>query len=1032
MRAITRSSLNSPAVVVAGVALTLLLGIFAFIRIPVELLPQIARPQIGIETDWRAQTPREVESQIIEPEEQVLRDMPRLQEMEGHANFGEGYINLTFPLGTDMNKALVDVIGRLDRIQTLPVDAQKPLAELANKQDKNAVLLSIFLQKRPGNDESLQSYIGFIRNTVVPQLQAIPGVGTIEFTGHGAADELQVSFDPMRAAQLSIQIPKIALQIGTSDDVSGGTIDVGRRKFGLSFRGRYSIETLKQTVLDWRSGNPITLADIATVKIGQARRQGFAYHNGQPALEVDVFQTPGANELSTIQAVKAAINDLNEGDAKDKNVSLEVASDPILFIRQALGLVALDIVLGIALAIGVLWFFMREWRATMIVSCAIPICVCAVVAVLYICGRTLNVISLAAIAVASGMMLDAAIVVMENILRMREAGESTEQSAHDGTHQVWRALFASTATNVAIFLPVIFLEDVEGQLLSDLALAIALSVLFAFIVAITVIPVASKLFMQTRYRVHELSAVWTQIADRAVALTDSREERRLWIIGLIGISVIGAWILFPSIHYLPDVKRDVINVSLQYPPGATLDFAEREIAGPLVRKLQPYASGRSYPKLDDWFLTVDTSGYMNVSLHMDRHRDIAPMEDILRNDVLKGLPDTVGYAEEETLFGGYEEGSNIAINIQSDDNDVMRAAARKGFNLLSTQFPDAAIRTQPALDYDEPQFELIPDDRAIAEAGWTRLDASNILQALGEGLYMGQRFDDGEQLYLILKSKTLQSQSDLENTPLVTPAGNVIYFGSLVTVERTLDSSGIYTLGGLQTYSLSFEPPQGLALSDALAKIRTSIEPQIRAALGSSGSISYGAAANDLSDALWAMAENFGFAVAILFLIMAALFRSIRDAAIAMIGLPLGAVGGVLALRLLEIFVFQPLDLLTMTGFLIVLGLAVNNTILLVARTREAEAEGLSRIAAVRSTLEIRLRPIFLSSLTALAGMLPLLLIQGPGSEMYRGLAAVLIGGVVVSQLFTIVLMPALLRTGEGSANAEQKPKDDLLEGARA
>ena len=284
----------------AGVALTLLLGIFAFIRIPVELLPQIARPQIGIETDWRAQTPREVESQIIEPEEQVLRDMPRLQEMEGHANFGEGYINLTFPLGTDMNKALVDVIGRLDRIQTLPVDAQKPLAELANKQDKNAVLLSIFLQKRPGNGESLQSYIGFIRNTVVPQLQAIPGVGTIEFTGHGAADELQVSFDPMRAAQLSIQIPKIALQIGTSDDVSGGTIDVGRRKFGLSFRGRYSIETLKQTVLDWRSGNPITLADIATVKIGQARRQGFAYHNGQPALEIDVFQTPGANELSTI------------------------------------------------------------------------------------------------------------------------------------------------------------------------------------------------------------------------------------------------------------------------------------------------------------------------------------------------------------------------------------------------------------------------------------------------------------------------------------------------------------------------------------------------------------------------------------------------------------------------------------------------------------------------------------------------------------------------------------------------------------
>jgi multidrug efflux pump subunit AcrB len=1016
MRAITRSSLKSPAVILAGVGLVILFGLFALYRLPVELLPEIARPQIGIETDWRAQTPREVESQIVEPEEQAIQGMAGLKEMEGHANFGESYITLTFPLGTDMNAALVDVIGRLNRIQTLPVDAQKPLAQFANKKDKDAILLSIFLQRLPGNTADLSSNESFIRNTIVPQLQAISGVGTVNFTGEGAADELQVIFNPMRAAQLAIQIPKIALLIGASDDISGGTIDVGRRKYGLSFRGRYSIDGLKQTVLDWRSGNPVTLGDIADVQIGQARRQGFAYHNGHPALEIDVFRAPGANVLTTVRAIKGVLRDLNNGAAKDHSVVLQYAADPTPFIRHSVSLVTLDIFLGIALAICVLFFFMREWHATFIISSAIPICMFAVIIVLQLAGRSLNVVSLAGLAVASGIMLDAAIVVLENILRMRELGEPAEQSAHDGTHEVWRALLASTATNVAIFLPVIFLKNVEGQIFSDIALTVALSVLASFIVAITVVPVASLLFMKTRYKIHELSAVWGQIADKVMDLTDAPLNRRFWIAGLIAGSILGTWIMLPSVHYLPYVKRGSIDVSLQYPPGATLDFADKQIARPLIQRLARYMDPSSEPRIADSYLTVDTTGYMNVALRMQHARDIGRMQDILRNDILKGLPDTVGFTNEESLFDGFDEGGALSINIQSGDTDAMRAAARKGFDLLTARFPDAVITTQPALDYDEPQIELQPNDRAIAEAGWARTDVANILQALGEGLYIGQRFDDGEQLYLILKAPPPGSQSALDNTPIVTPQGQVIYFGSLVTAESTLAPSGIYTLNGLQTFAVNFQPPEHVALGEALADIRQKVEPQIRARLPSDGTITYGAAADDLNDALWSMGENFALAVVILFLIMTALFRSLRDAAIAVIVLPLGMVGGMFALRVLGLFVFQPLDLLTMIGFFIVLGLVVNNTVLLVSRTRAAEAEGMSRVAAVRLSLETRLRPIFTSTLTAVAGMLPLLLIAGPGAEIYRGLSAVVVGGVLVSHVFTVVLVPALLRLGERPA----------------
>jgi multidrug efflux pump subunit AcrB len=237
-----------------------------------------------------------------------------------------------------------------------------------------------------------------------------------------------------------------------------------------------------------------------------------------------------------------------------------------------------------------------------------------------------------------------------------------------------------------------------------------------------------------------------------------------------------------------------------------------------------------------------------------------------------------------------------------------------------------------------------------------------------------------------------------------------------------LTASGIYRLDRRRTIALNFRPPANVALGDALKIIRNDIEPQIRKALPPDGRVSYGAAASHLDNALITMGKNFGLAVVILFLIMAALFKSMRDAFIATIALPLGTVGGVAALRILDLFVNQPLDLLTMIGFIIVLGLVVNNTILLVARTRQAEAEGMNRLDAVRSSLETRLRPIFSSTLTAIFGMLPLVIVPGAGAEIYRGLGAVIVGGILVSHVFTLVLIPAMLRLGEDSLAKRHAP----------
>jgi multidrug efflux pump subunit AcrB len=1030
MRALTKAGLKSPAAIAVGVAVTILFGVFALYSLPIQLFPDIDRPQIGIETDWRAETPREVESQLVQPEEDVLQGIPGLQEMDGFANSGGGYIQLTFALGTDMKNTLVDVIGRLNRLPPLPADAQKPFVQLASTQSANSLLLYVFMQKLPGNNRDVNAYTQFLKDTVIPRLEAVPGVGSAQINSNGGTDEIDIVFDPMRAAQLGVQIPKMANQISGAEDISGGTIDVGRRQYGLEFRGRYSVEALKNLVLEWRDGKPVHLGDIADVHVGRSKAQGFAYQNGNPALGLQVFRADGANVLATVEAVKAEIEKINASVAKEQGVKLAWSFDPSHFINQAMGMVTSDLIIGILLAVGVLWFFMREWRGTLIISAAIPICLMADVILLNIAGRTLNVVSLAGLAFATGIVLDAAIVAFENILRLRERGMPAQEASETGTQQVWGALLASTATNVAIFLPVIFLKDVEGQLFADLSLTIAFAVGVSLIVAVTVVPVTAMFFLKTRPKIADLAGTWRRITDVIMNLTGTRRKRWYWIVGLILGSMVGTWALMPKLQYLPQVKRAAIDGFIQLPASATVDTVDKNVAQPIIKRLQPYLDGTKEPKLLNYYVKLNGPGFMDMAVRVPNDEDFPKLEKIVRSEIIKDLPDAQAFAQMGSLFGGFDAGGGVSINIQSNDPDAMRAAARKGMELLTEKFPEGVINTNPTLDYDQPQLRLHPDDRSIAEVGWTRADVGTVTQALGEGAYVGQRYDGERQLFLILKSQPLASPDAINAAPVATPSGGVVSFGHLVSMQKTLAPSGTYRLDRRRTIALNLTPPRGMALEDTMAIIKKDIEPELKKMLPPDGSVTYGAAADHLNNALWNMGKNFGLAVLLLFLIMAALFKSVGDAAIATIALPLGTVGGMAALRLLGLFVFQPLDLLTMIGFIIVLGLVVNNTILLVARTRQAEAEGMSRVDAVRSSLETRLRPIFSSTLTAIFGMLPLVLVPGPGTEIYRGLGAVIVGGILVSHVFTLVLMPAMLRLGEKSKAAEQAPLTPLQQAA--
>ena len=1010
---LTQLSLKNPAAIAVVVAVLVLFGGYSLGNLPVQLFPDIENPEISIQTNWRAASPREIESEIVEPIEAVLRGLPGMTEMAAFANAGNAWINLRFGLETDMQKTLMDVIARMNRIDPLPRDASQPVIMLGGGNGGIPALTYFFVQKLPGTDGDILDYLPFAEDTIRPAIESVPGVASVLTSeyGSGQRQELRILFDPQRAADLGVPLPEIAARLGQANDISGGFVDVGRRQYTLRFTGRYQPRDLGDMILEWRDGRPVKLGDIASIEVVRGDDGVQPTQNGNPAISIRIDRENGANVLQTLNAVKAAVEELNAGAVGDRGLVLAQSFDASVFIYRAINLVSGNLLLGMCLAVGVLWWFLRRLRATLIVACAIPISLLATFILLKITGNTLNVISLAGLAFATGMVLDAAIVVLENIVRLREGGADSRKAALEGTAQVWGALLASTATTVAIFLPVIFMREVEGQLFGDLAITIAIAVVMSLLVAVAILPLASHLWLKDNRLVDAHGRFWSVLTERIMRATATARRRRALAAGLLVVPLGVSYLLLPELDYLPPVKRDAVDAYFQIPPGASTTSISNEYVRVLDERMAPLMSGEREPALKNYYILTWPGGGTMGARVKDQSR-VKELEEIIRNEIFTDLPDLRSFATQGNLFGGFGGERMVSLHLQSRDRQALAGAAALGQRLLSEKLPDATVQVAPNLEQAEPELQLRPRDRRLSEAGWTRREMGDIVRALGDGLYVGEHFDGEKRMDIILRAETWNAPEQLAATPLATPAGDTMMLAELVDVSRTVGPSQLRRIDRRRTVTLDIRPPENMSLERVMRTLRDEIEPELLQALPADGSILYGGSANALTRAITTMGSNFAVAILVLFLLMAALFRSVRDSLLVVLAMPLAMVGGVIALRILNLITFQPLDLLTMIGFVILLGLVVNNAILLVHQTRNAEQAGRPRTEAVRQALQTRMRPIFMSTLTSIFGMLPLLLMPGTGSVIYRGLAAVIVGGMCFSTVFTLILLPCLLRMG--------------------
>jgi len=1009
---LTRISTHNPAGTLVSLLLIAIFGVLAITKLPIQLLPDIQRPQISVFNNWRSAAPQEMESNIIEPQENVLRQVPGVVEMTSNISQGFGRVSLTFEVGSNMQEAMINVINALNQTPPRPLDANEPFINVGGGGG-SPNLASLLIRMAPDNpDTDFAKYQKLIDDIVEPRLRQITGVGSVQLQSR-RPKELHILFDPYRAAALGITLEQLRNTLSRAADISGGTANVGRRQYMVRFIGQYTPENLGNLIVTYNEGRPVYINELADVSVSSAEVQGFTKRNGYPAYYMTIEGTFDANTVTVLNGVNRAIDQLNAGALKEAGLVMDLSFDASVHIKRAILLVKGNLAIGVLLALVILFAFLRSFRATLMIASTIPVALLIAFFSLEAMGRTLNVISLAGLAFAVGLVLDAAIIVQENIVRLLQQGSDLRQAIEKGTGQVKGALMASTATTVAIFVPILFMPGVEGQLFSDLALTLSVAVVSSFISAITLIPVFSLLWLKLPKKAApqmNRADLWSKLTRLIRTLTGNKKRATTWCALLIIGSGIMTFALMPRPDFLPQARSDGIFAFFSLPPGSNVKTLEKEVGDVIIERLKPYYDKEKTPYIKGYNFSM-YAAFNVLFIYPEDPSQADEMLKLLNDEVLIGLPDTQAFTNRGSLLQfGFNGGRAINIDLQGPDMEALMMSAGKGMKLITDALPGAVVRPLPGLSMAQPELQLIPNERRLAQAGVDRTQIANAIRAYTSGLFVGEYFDGNERMDILLKGPSWQVPEQLSATPVYTQAAGIQTIGELAKIKRTVGPTQLQRVNGKRSVSLLIFPPADMSLDEALEIINEEAVPGLKASLPTNSSLKFRGSADKLDQTIKDMGANFLLAVVILFLLMSAMFKSAKDSLLVLLSMPLAICGGVLSLRLLNLFSFQSLDLLTMIGFIILLGLVVNNAILLVDQTRRGTRDGLNIDDAIYQAVATRARPVYMSTLTSIFGMLPLMLVPGVGSEIYRGLAAVIVGGMTFSALFTLILMPSLLR----------------------
>ncbi|MDH3826816.1 MAG: efflux RND transporter permease subunit [Desulfobacterales bacterium] len=1018
-------SIEKPVTVLVGVILIVLFGLIGLARMPYQLSPTVIEPEITVTTTWTGATPYEVEREIIEEQEKVLKGIPGLVEMESASFNSQGTVTLRFSIGTDSDDALLRVSNKLDEVPSYPENVDKPIITATGAATSPVIWM--VLKTTGDNHRSPYQYRTYFENNVRQYLERTTGVADL-FIGGGTEKEMHIIVQPEKLAAFGLTISElIEILRAENINISAGTMGVGRRDYRIRTISEFkSAADIENIVLRSTGQQRIRVSDLATVEFGYQKLTAAMLHRGKEGIAIGVKPEPGANILELTDRLEAVVNQLNAEKLVAEKIKLEWVYDQRPYIRGAINLVRQNIFIGGTLAVIVLLVFLRSFISTLVVATAIPISIIGTFIFMHLMGRNLNVVSLAGIAFAVGMLIDSAIVVLENIDRHCSMGKSAFQASYDGAREVWGAILASTLTTIAVFLPVIFMEEEAGQLFRDIAIAVTCAVGLSLFVSVSVIPMFSRRLFELTGNKDSCQTdrqvgrkIGTRLANGIMAMVKAATRnwmtRTATILVFSSIAVVGAWMLLPKAEYLPQGNRNLVINLLIPPPG--LSFDERKAIGEQIYRInEPYfgKDNGGFPGIKDMFY-VGAEQIMlfgAISIHEQRAGELLP----LFRRTIYSIPGMFGVSIQAGVFQtSLGRGRTIEVNISGDDLNRIVEVAGAMFGAIMKEIPQAQIRPVPSLELLFPEARLIPHRDRLKALKMTAREFGVALDVLMDGRDIGDFKQEGQKkIDLILKAseEDIRTPEKLYHSMVAIPGGRVVSISSLSKLERTAGITQIRHLERQRTITLQVNPPFSIPLQEAMETINARvIGPMAGQGMLQGTDVRQSGVADKLTETRKILQWDFILAAIIAYLLMAALFGNFIYPLIIMFTLPLAAVGGLLGLKLVNWLIApQPFDILTMLGFIILVGVVVNNAILIVHQSlNNVRLNGMPYQEAVLESTRTRLRPIYMSAATSIFGMLPLVLIPGPGSEFYRGLGSVVLGGLAVSTVFTVLVIPSLL-----------------------
>ncbi|WP_125783168.1 efflux RND transporter permease subunit [Pseudoalteromonas rubra] len=1002
--------LRRPHYVVSFFLVVIMLGMIAIPKLPVQLLPDIGEDRIVVGNFWPGASPLEMERQIVEPVEELLSKVPGVLRYETDTGTGFAWVNMTFQPGTDMQAAYIEVIDKMNQFTTRPRTALEPVIQNKSKDNKGSIAGLVLFPSGAGVTADRALYTEVFEKFVRPRILAIEGISTLSPLA-STEQRIDIIFDPQKLAKYALTIDQMLNVLRNSLDQSVGIVEQGTRNFAVRFAGRRDITELTGLVIAKHEQKVITLGDVAYIENAFVTDSSPVYWKRQQAFYVSVNAANGSNALASLAELKQVITELNTTVLPELGVQVELTKDDSKTIKSAINMVQNNLILGVVLSTLILFLFVRQLPVIAMIFISLPISILATFLAMHMLDRTFNVISLAGIALSTGMILDAAIVVVETAVRYREQGETTQAAVRKTMAEVSGALVNSVVSSIIVFAPILLMQSAEGKLFHDLAITISSALGASLFVALLLLPLLLRHLLPTMKMRNATGGFVARIAAYLANMVVSARNRAVMLVLLVVCPLVGLVLLAPKLNILPQVEGTRVNVSVSVNQSMHNDALTRELLTPVNQLIEASQERADGPLVEKFLSFVSGSSSVQLVLYPADPQQAEQLKSWVTDTLKSAFPHANVYASFNSLLGfGLSTNRRVTIDFTGTSLMDLQLIGREVYEHLNTHMGYANPWSNTPLYNDDPQIIFTPKDNQLLELGESQYNLSQKLRALTDGVYIGEYSNGTKNLPIYIKGEDWQAINHVMDTPLYFPLENeVTLLRTLVDYQLDVGPSSLYRLNGFRTLSINVTPPPSMPLSSFIEDLKAQVTPIIDAQMADSVSVSYRGSASKLSALISDMLQQFSFAMLILFLLVSGWFKSFRNGLAIMLSLPIALIGGMLALSLVNLVTYQPLDVISMMGFIILIGLVINNAILFVGHFNELDSSRYSVSEKIRSAIESRARPIYMSTLTSIFGMLPLALIPGVGSEIYRGLAIVIVGGMTFSAVFSLSVMAALL-----------------------